>query len=97
MKLMGIIKGKDAALVGAGMLIGSLGLRALKSAPVRQLCVQGVAAGMRARSGYEDAVERAKATFDDIVAEAEYLNAQDAPLSASDDAAEPAEPAEPVA
>ena len=33
---------------------------------------------MRVKSGYQDIVEQAKAQVDDIVAEAEYLNCDDA-------------------
>lgn len=63
-----------ALLVGAGFLLGTAGLKALQSEPAKRLAVQGVAAGMRAKAGYEDIVEQAKAQVDDIVAEAAYLN-----------------------
>lgn len=63
-----------ALLVGAGFLLGTAGLKALQSEPAKRLAVSGVAAGMRAKAGYEDIVEQAKAQVDDIVAEAEYLN-----------------------
>ena len=65
-------------LVGAGFLLGTLGVKALKSNAARNLAVQGVAAGMRVKAGYEDIVEQAKAEVDDIVAEASYLNDNDA-------------------
>lgn len=74
MKLLGLIKGKDAALVGMGVAIGSLGLKALKSEQAHRLYVRGVAMGLRAKEGYERVVEEAKAQADDIVAEAAYLN-----------------------
>lgn len=74
-----------ALLVGSGFLLGTLGVRALKSKFVKNLAVQGVAAGMRAKSGYEDIVEQAKAQVDDIVAEAEYLNAEAAGTDAACD------------
>ena len=67
-----------ALLVAGGFLAGTLGLKALTSAPAKRLAVQGVAAGMRAKAGYEDIVEQAKAQVDDIVAEAQYLNKDEA-------------------
>ena len=60
-------------LVGAGFLLGTVGMKVLKSEAVHDLAVQGVAAGMRVRNGYQDVVEAAKAQVDDIVAEADYL------------------------
>ena len=36
---------------------------------------QGVAAGLRAKQSYEDIVEQAKAEVDDIVSEANFINA----------------------
>lgn len=61
-------------LLGAGFLLGTLGVKALQSDAARNLAVQGVAAGMRVKAGYQDIVEQAKAEVDDIVAEADYLN-----------------------
>ena len=66
-----------ALLVGAGFLAGTLGLKAVTSDAAKRLAVQGVAAGMRVKAGYEDVVEQAKAQVDDIVAEASYLNSAD--------------------
>ena len=71
-------------LVGAGFLAGTLGLKAVTSNAAKRLAVQGVAAGMRVKAGYEDIVEQAKAEVDDIVAEAAYLNAE--PEAAAADA-----------
>lgn len=78
MKLFGLIKGKDALLLSAGIAIGSLGLKAIMSDRARRLCVQGVAAGMRAKASAETFVDQARAQVDDIVAEAAYLNGRDA-------------------
>lgn len=64
-------------LLGAGFLLGTLGVKAVQSNFARDLAVKGVAAGMRVKSGYEDIVEQAKAEVDDIVAEASYLNEND--------------------
>jgi hypothetical protein len=66
-------------LVGAGFLAGAAGLKLLASKPAKKLYVQGVAAGMRAKEYYEEIVEEAKASMDDIVAEASYLNATKQP------------------
>ena len=63
-----------ALLVGAGFLAGTLGVKAVTSECAKKLAVQGVAAGLRAKQGYENVVEQAKAQVDDIVAEASYLN-----------------------
>lgn len=71
-----------ALLVGAGVLAGALGAKLLKSDCVHNLAVQGVAAGMRVKAGYEDIVEQAKAEADDIVAEAGYLNSQEGEAAA---------------
>lgn len=71
-------------LVGAGFLLGTVGMKALKSDAARNLAVQGVAAGMRVKAGYQDIVEAAKAQVDDIVAEADYLNSAD--VAPADDA-----------
>lgn len=66
-----------ALLVGAGFLAGTLGLKAVTSDAAKRLAVQGVAAGMRVKAGYEDVIEQAKAQVDDIVAEAAYLNSSE--------------------
>ena len=51
---------KGSLLVGAGFLLGTLGVKALTSEPAKKCYVQGI-------------VEEAKAQVDDIVAEATYL------------------------
>lgn len=65
-----------ALLVGSGVLLGTLGSKFLRSNTAHNLAVQGVAAGMRIKDGYEGIVEQAKAKVDDVVSEAAYLNAQ---------------------
>ncbi len=64
---------KGPMLVGAGFLLGTVGVAALTSETARKCYVQGVACGLRARNAYQDIVEEAKAEVDDIVAEATYL------------------------
>ncbi len=67
-------KTKNALLLGAGFLIGTVGVKALTSNTAKKVYVQGVACGLQAKSAYENIVEQAKAEVDDIVAEASYLS-----------------------
>lgn len=67
---------KSGWLVGAGFLLGAVGVKALTSSAAKKCYVQGVAKGMQAKAAYEGIVEQAKSEVDDIVAEAEYLNVQ---------------------
>lgn len=69
-------------LLGAGFLLGSIGLKALTSQQAKKCYVQGVAQGLRAKAAYENIVEQAKAEVDDIVAEANYITMQEAPAEA---------------
>lgn len=66
---------RNGLLVGAGFLLGTVGLKVLMSEQARQCYVKGVAYGLRAKDRYEAIVEEAKAQVDDIVAEATYLAA----------------------
>ena len=59
-------------LVGAGFLLGTLGVKALKSEPVRKAAVATVAQGLKVKDEAESSVEEAKAELDDILAEAGY-------------------------
>ena len=65
-------KKKSGLLVGAGFLLGTVGVKALTSTTAKKCYVQGVAQGLRAKATYENIVEQAKAEVDDIVAEAIY-------------------------
>lgn len=67
-------KTRNGLLVGAGFLLGTIGLKALTSPAARRCYVQGVAYGLRAKDSYSSIVEEAKAQVDDIVAEASYIN-----------------------
>lgn len=69
-------KKKGGLLVGAGFLLGTLGVKALTSSTAKKCYVQGVAKGLQAKSEYQRIVEQAKAQVDDIVAEANYINVQ---------------------
>ena len=59
-------------LVGAGFLLGTLGVKALKSEPVRKAAVATVAQGLKVKEEAESIVDEAKAELDDILAEAGY-------------------------
>lgn len=58
----------NTLLVSGGFLLGTAGVKLLKSEPVKNACVQGVACGIRLKNGYQDMVEQAKAEVDDMVA-----------------------------
>lgn len=60
-------KKKSGLLVGAGFLLGTVGVKALTSPTAKKCYVQGVAQGLRAKASYESIVEQAKAEVDDIV------------------------------
>lgn len=67
-------KTKGGLLVGAGFLLGTVGVKALTSSTAKKAYVQGVAKGIQAKNCYENIVEQAKAQVDDIVAEAQYIS-----------------------
>ena len=67
-------KVRGGLLVGAGFLLGTLGVKALTSKQARACYVKGVACGLKAKEGYERIVEEAKSQVDDIVAEASYIS-----------------------
>ncbi|RDB67431.1 DUF6110 family protein [Eggerthella sinensis] len=77
-------KKKSGLLVGAGFLLGTVGVKALTSPTAKKCYVQGVAQGLRAKASYESIVEQAKAEVDDIVAEATYIS-----VTGADDGATP--------
>lgn len=60
-------------LVGAGVLLGSVGVKALTSERAKKVYVKGLVAGMKAKDGVQSVVDEARAQFDDIVAEASYV------------------------
>lgn len=84
-----------AWLVGIGILIGTAGLKVLKSKPAKQLYVDALVGGMQVRETASTLVDEAKAEFDDLMAEAEYArNGDDVPSDyvPSDEAAPEEEP-----
>lgn len=64
-------------LVGAGFLLGTLGVKALKSGPAHKAAVATIAQGLKLKEGAESLVDEAKAEFDDILAEAGYDKAEE--------------------
>jgi hypothetical protein len=68
------IQRKNALFALGGFLLGTLGLQALKSKPAKKLAVGVIARGIKVKSDCEGVLEEARAQFDDIVAEAGYLN-----------------------
>ncbi len=64
---------KYALFTGLGFLLGTVGVKAATSETARKGYVHAMAQGMMAKSEYETIVERAKAEYDDIKAEASYL------------------------
>lgn len=76
---------RNGLLVGAGFLLGTVGIKALTSPMAKRCYVQGVACGLRAKESYSSIVEEAKAQVDDIVAEASYLNRPQSSESEKDD------------
>lgn len=70
-----------AWLVGIGVLIGTAGLKVLKSKPAKQLYVDALVGGMQVKETAGTLVDEAKAEFDDLMAEAEYArNGDDVPF-----------------
>lgn len=60
-------------LVGAGFLLGSVGLKAATSKKAKKIYVKGIVQGMRAKEEIETMVDEARAEFDDLLAEAGYV------------------------
>ena len=64
-----------ALLVGAGFLLGTAGMKVVKSKPVHNLCVKSIACGMKVRDDVTTMVDEARMQFDDLMAEASYEHA----------------------
>ncbi len=74
--------------VGAGFLLGTLGVKALKSEPAHKAAVYTIAQGLKAKESAETLVDEAKAEFDDILAEAGYSKEEEAEEEAAKELAE---------
>jgi vacuolar-type H+-ATPase subunit H len=73
-----MIFAKEIGLIAAGFVLGTVGVKAVTSERAKQLCVQAVSKGLQAKAVGQDIIEQAKSNVDDIVAEATYLNNQEA-------------------
>jgi hypothetical protein len=72
---------KEIGLVAAGVALGAVGVKAIKSQTAKRLCVQTVSKGLQIKAAGQDIIEQAKSNVDDIVAEASYLNQQEAEVA----------------
>ena len=77
---------KNALFTGLGFLIGTVGIKAATSQTAKKGYVHAMAQGMKAKAGYENIVEQAKAEFDDMKAEAEYIAVSDKDVKAAEEA-----------
>ena len=59
--------------VGAGFLLGSVGLKALTSDKAKKVYVKGIVQDLHAKEEIETMVDEARAEFDDLMAEAGYI------------------------
>ena len=78
---------KNALFTGLGFLIGTIGIKAATSKTAKKGYVHAMAQGMKAKADYESIVEQAKAEFDDMKAEAEYIAVSDEDVKAAEKAA----------
>ncbi|MDR0347574.1 MAG: DUF6110 family protein [Coriobacteriales bacterium] len=69
---------KEIGLIAAGFVLGTMGVKAVTSEPAKKLCVQVVSKGLQVKAAGQDILEQARSNVDDIVAEANYLNKQEA-------------------
>lgn len=67
-------KTQNGLLIVGGLLLGTLGVKALCPDTAKNGYVQAAAVGMRAKNPYDKIVEQAKAEVDDIVSEVSYLS-----------------------
>ena len=77
---------KNFLWTGLGFLIGTVGLKAATSQTAKKGYVHAMAQGMKAKAGYNDIVEQAKAEFDDMKAEAEYIAVSAKDVEAAEEA-----------
>ncbi|ERT56553.1 vacuolar-type H+-ATPase subunit H [Peptoniphilus koenoeneniae] len=65
---------KKLLSMGAGILIGVLGDKILKSNAVKKVAVSTVAGGLKAKESLDKTIEKVKESTEDIVAEAKVKN-----------------------
>lgn len=73
---------------GIGFLIGTAGIAAATSETAKKGYVHCMAQGMKAKKGYQDMVESAKAEYDDMVAQATYISVSEEEAAAAKKEAE---------
>jgi len=78
---------KNILWTGLGFLIGTVGLKAATSQTAKKGYVHAMAQGMKAKAEYNNIVEQAKAEFDDMKAEAEFIAVSDKDVKAAEKAA----------
>ena len=76
----------NCLFTGLGFLIGTVGLKAATSKTAKKGYVHAMAQGMKAKAEYENIVEQAKAEFDDLKAEAEFIAVSDKDVKAAEKA-----------
>ena len=72
-------------LVLGGFLLGTAGVKAACSRPVRKACVRTTVCALQAKDYVERVVDEAKAQCDDIMAEAQYIKATEAAERGAED------------
>ena len=77
---------KNCLFTGLGFLIGTVGLKAATSDTAKRGYVHAMAQGMKAKAEYTNIVEQAKAEFDDMKAEAEFIAVSDKDIDAAEKA-----------
>ena len=80
-------KTKNCLFTGLGFLIGTIGLKAATSQNAKKGYVHAMAQGMKAKAEYNNIVEQAKAEFDDMKAEAEFIAVSDKDVEKAEKAA----------
>lgn len=74
---------KKVACFVCGIVTGSLGLKALLSAPSKKACVGIAALGLRAKDSVLSMVDGLQANVDDVIAEAKVVNQEKKDAKAS--------------
>ena len=72
-----IIMKKKLISVGAGVLLGVVGEKVLKSNLVKNVAVTTVSEGLKVKEGIDKTIEKAKENAEDVVAEAKVKKAED--------------------
>lgn len=72
-----IIMKKKLISLGAGVLLGVVGEKVLKSNFVKNVAVTTVSEGLKVKEGIDKTIEKAKENAEDVVAEAKVKKAED--------------------